>query len=78
MQTETELTSLEHNLYLQIEKQEEYIQQQREHIQQQKEHLDEVWNQVEQLQELLSMREAEMYHLQSQSLMANWNTSLGK
>ena len=83
LQTETELSSLEHNIHLQIEKQEEYIQQQKEYIQQQKEHLDEVWNQVEQLQELLSVREAEMYHLQSQSQIANWseptdNTSLGK
>ena len=87
MQRGTKFLSLEDNIHLQkeeqIKKQEEYIQQQKEYIQQQKEHLDEVWKRVDQLQKLLSVREAEMYHLQSQSQMTNWNkptdtTSLGK
>ena len=45
----------------------EQIQEQHEHMQQQMEHITEVWKQVDQLQEVLMQREAEIHHLHRQA-----------
>ena len=45
--------------------QQEMIREQKEHIEEQKEHMGEVWKQVDQLQEILAVREAELHHLKS-------------
>lgn len=76
LEKETELSYLKYNIHQkeeQIGEQEECIQQQKEHIQRQKEHMDEVWKQVDQLQELVSVRETEIHHLQRQVKMAKWS-----
>ena len=43
------------------------IQEQHEHMQQQMEHITEVWKQVDQLQEVLMQREAEIQLMHSQA-----------
>ena len=45
----------------------EQIQEQHEHMQQQMEHITEVWKQVDQLQEVLMQRDAEIHLMHSQA-----------
>ena len=45
----------------------EQIQEQHEHMQQQMEHITEVWKQVDQLQEVLMQRDAEIQDMHSQA-----------